>query len=217
MDGDLRPFTVVGIVGDVRDAGLDAPPRAILYANHRQRLQFGQSLVVHTDGDPAKLAAPVRAALREVAPDMPTRFQTAHEILAAAMSQRRAALLLIGAFAAMALLLSVSGVYGALSYSVTQQTREIGIRAALGAHATEIAALVLRQGLAVVGLGIAAGIAVALAAARVLRTHLFGVQPADPVTLAGAAALLALVAVFACYLPARRAARVDPVIALRAE
>lgn len=217
MDGDLRPFTVVGIVGDVRDAGLHAPPRSIIYANFRQRSQFGQSLVMHTDGDPAALAAPSRAALQGLAPEMPTRFQTAHEMLADAMSQRHAVLLLIGAFAAMALLLSVSGLYGALSYSVTQQTREIGIRAALGARAAEITGLVLRQGLVVVGLGIAAGAIAAAAGARVLRTHLFGIEPTDPATLAAASGLLAIVALVACYFPARRASKVDPVVALRTE
>lgn len=217
MDGDLRPFTVVGIVGDVRDAGLHAPPRSIIYANFRQRSQFGQSLVMHTDGDPAALAAPSRAALQGLAPEMPTRFQTAHEMLADAMSERHAVLLLIGAFAAMALLLSVSGLYGALSYSVTQQTREIGIRAALGAREAQVVGLVLRQGLTVVGVGVAVGAAVAASAARVLRTHLFGVEPTDPATLLAASGLLALVAFVACYLPARRASRVDPVVALRTE
>jgi len=217
MDGDLRPFTVVGIVGDVRDAGLHAPPRSIIYANFRQRPQSNQSLVLHTDGDPAALAAPARSALHALAPDMPTRFQTAREMLADATSERRAILLLIGAFAAMALLLSISGVYGAMSYAVTQQTREIGIRAALGARAAEITRLVLRQGLIVIGLGIVAGAATAAAAARLLRAHLFGVEPGDPATLVAASGVLAVVALVACYLPARRAAGVDPMVALRTE
>jgi predicted permease len=219
MDGDLRLFTIVGIVGDVREAGLEAQPRPTFYASLRQRGRAASSvtLVAHVDGDPTALAAPARALLRELAPDVPPRFRTIAEIRHASLADRRFTLLLLGLFAAAALGLAALGVYGVTAYSVAARTREVGIRMALGARPREVLRLMAKEGTKATAAGALIGVLGALVLSRGLRSLLYEVEPADPPTLAGVALLLAAVTLAACAIPARRAARVDPATALRTE
>jgi predicted permease len=216
--------TVVGIVGDVRHRGLDAEPRPEIYLPHAQfPAGTGTALrtlrvVLRTDGDPAQLTGALRAALAELDPDIPLAdVQTMEEALGAWAAERRLTMLLVAGFALLALILGAVGVYGVMAHLVVQRTREIGIRIALGALPREILGLVLSQGAWVAGLGIAAGLAGALAATRLLAGLLFGVGPTDPATLMATATALAIVAALASLLPALRAIRTDPVEALRAE
>jgi putative ABC transport system permease protein len=216
--------TVVGIVGDVRHRGLDAEPRPEIYLPHAQfPAGTGTALrtlrvVLRTDGDPAQLTGALRAALAELDPDIPLAdVQTMEEALGAWAAERRLTMLLVAGFALLALILGAVGVYGVMAHLVVQRTREIGIRIALGALPREILGLVLSQGAWVAGLGIAAGLAGALGATRLLAGLLFGVGPTDPATLMATATALAIVAALASLLPALRAIRTDPVEALRAE
>ncbi len=177
-----------------------------------------QSLVVRADGDAASLAPAVRAAIWSVDRNQPiVRVATMNELVAASESQRRFALVLFEAFALLALFLAATGIYGVLSGSVTERTREIGVRSALGASPRQILALVLRQGMGLAVAGAAIGYAGAVITSRALTTLLFAVSPLDPVTYAGVIALLLGVAVVACLIPARRAAAIDPAITLRTE
>jgi predicted permease len=219
MDGDLRLFTIVGIVGDVRDAGLDRPPRPTFYANARQRPRAASALtfVVHTEGPPATLVAAARGIVRGIDPDLPPRFRTVEELRSSSVADRRFALWLLGAFAASALALAALGIYGVASYSVARRAQEVGIRMALGAQPREVVALVVGEGARPVVAGAAIGIGAAFALTRLMTSLLYGVDPGDPLTLVGVAALLAIVALAATLVPARRATRVDPVGALRAE
>jgi putative ABC transport system permease protein len=216
--------TVVGIVGDVRHRGLDAEPRPEIYLPHAQfPAGTGTPLrtlrvVLRTEGDPAALTAPLRTALAELDPDIPlTDMQTMEEALGVWAAERRLTMLLVAGFAALALALGAVGVYGVVAHLVTQRTREIGIRIALGAVPREILGLVLSQGVRLALLGIAAGLVGALAAGRLLTRMLFQVKPTDTATLVTTAAALAVVAVAASLLPAVRAVRTDPVDALRSE
>jgi putative ABC transport system permease protein len=177
-----------------------------------------QSLVVRTRGDAASLAPAIRTAIWSVDRNVPiVRVATMDNLLASSEAERRFALLLFGAFALVGLVLAASGIYGVLSGSVTERTREIGVRAALGASRRNILALVLRQGMRLTGLGVAIGLTGAVAASRALTTLLFGVSRLDPITYFGVIALLLAVSLVACGLPAWRAARVDPSITLRAD
>ena len=215
---------VIGIVGDVRHRGLDAAPRPEIYLPHAQ-FPAGTGtplrtlrLVLRSEGDPALLTGALRAAVAELDPDLPVvEVQTMEEALGAWAAERRLTMLIVGAFAMLALALGAVGVYGVMAHLVVQRTREIGIRMALGALPREILGLVLSQGAWLAGLGIAAGVVVALAATRLLAGLLFGVEPTDPATFVATAAALAIVAGIASVLPAVRAVRTDPVDALRAE
>jgi predicted permease len=215
---DGTPFRVVGVAGDVRSARLDSAAGFTAYLPDAAMPRSSMSLVVRTAGDPARLAGAVRAAIREVAPGqafvevVPLRAK-----LADAASTPRLFAALASAFGALALALAAVGLYGVVAYVARQREREIGVRVALGAPPARVLALMLRQGLAPVAAGLAAGLAGALAAARVLRALLFEVSATDPATYAAVAALLGAVAALAAYLPARRAARVDPLVALRAD
>jgi predicted permease len=219
MDGDRRVFTIVGVVGDVREAGLDVTPRATLYASHRQRPRTSAraSFVLHAQGDTAALAAAARRVLRELDPEIPPRFRTMDEVRAASVSDRRLTLGLIAAFGASALALAALGIYGVASYAVARRTREVGIRMALGAQPRQVLAMVLSESGRPVVLGAAAGLGLALAIGRFLATLLFEVRPADPVTILAVALALGATALAAGLLPARRATRVDPAVALRAD
>ncbi len=219
MDGDPRLITVVGIVGDVRERGFDAVPRPVIYVNARQRPATTGSftIVARTEGDPAAVIAPARAAFARIAPDVPPRFRTGGQVLSGSVADRRLGLLLIGGFAAAALILAVVGLYGVTAYVVAQRTQEIGVRMALGARPGDVQRLVLGQGLALVAIGTAIGLGVALASGRLLRTLLFEITPADPLTYAGVVLLLGAAALAACAVPARRATRIDPLVALRPE
>lgn len=171
-----------------------------------------------TTNSPAGLTESLRREVQKVDPDLPVfGVRTLEEVLARSLAQRRFQLQMIGAFAAVALLLAAIGVYGVTAFWVKQRTQEIGIRLALGAQSCDVTTMVIRQGLKLALYGVAAGLAGAVPLAWVLRTLLFGTQPFDPVTFAAISALLLTAALAACYLPARSAARVDPMVALRAE
>jgi putative ABC transport system permease protein len=209
---------VIGVVGDVRDAALRAPPRPLIYAVHRQFPVGFLQVAVRTAGDPLALAEPARQAVAAVDPNVPVyRVRSLEGLLGASVSQARFMTLVLGLFATIALVLAAVGIYGVIAYAVAQRTRELGIRLALGARAADILWLVLRQGIILGGLGAALGLAGALVATRALERLLYQVTPSDPTTFTlGTLGLLA-VALVATYLPARRAAGVDPVEALRHE
>ena len=175
-------------------------------------------LVVRATGDPGALTGSVRQAVHALDPDVPLqKVATMRQLVLASVAQRRSTLLLIAVFAAVALLMAAIGLYGVMAYSVAQRTREIGIRVALGAQGADVLRLVVGRGLRLVVLGVALGLMAALALTRLMKNLLYEVSATDPLTFAGVAALLALVALAACYVPARRAAKVDPMIALRCE
>ena len=221
LGGSSAPWRrVVGVAGNVRHAGLDASVTQQVYVPERQWpwADAFVTLVVRTHGEPTSVAAAVRRAARAVDATQPVgRVATMEQVMARSTAQRRLALLLFAAFAGAAVALAAAGIYGVLSGSVAERTREIGVRTALGATPGDIVGLVLRQG-AILGLvGLAVGAAGALALGRLLEALLFGVRPSDPLTLAGVAALLALVTLAACLVPARHAMRVNPMDALRSE
>ncbi len=213
-------MTIVGVVGDVRDAGLDAPVRPAMFIPYRQRperLVGGLTIAVRAAGDPAPLAGPLRAALRAVEPSAPVELGTLEGLVASSVAERRFATVLLTAFAALALLLAALGVYATLSYAVARRSRELGVRMALGAQRGAVRRMVLRDAMRAVLPGVAAGLFGAWALSRVLRGLLYGVSATDPATFAGVSALLVGVALLASYLPARRATRADPLVAMRAE
>ncbi len=210
--------TVVGVVGDERFRGLDEETPPGLYLPRAQAPTSGGSVLLRVRGDPATVGSALRRVVRELDPALPLfGVEPLARTLADSMGQRRFTMLVLGAFAAMALVLAAVGVHGVLSYTVAQRTREIGIRLALGANLPMIRALVVRQGAYLTGVGLTLGLLGALAASRALRRLLYGVGPFDPATFAGVALILGAVAMLACWLPARRATRVDPMDALRAE
>jgi predicted permease len=217
MDGDMRLLTIVGVVGDTRDGGRELPPRPTVYVNALQRPRATATLIVRTGGDPDAITAAARGILHDIAPDVPPRFRTLSRIVSATQGGRNFDLTLVGVFAIAALLLAVAGIYGVTAYGVAQRTREIGVRIALGARTTDVLGMILGQGLRTMLAGVGLGIAGALALTRAIQSLLFGVTATDPLTFAGVTTLLAAVAALACYVPARRATRVDPMIALREE
>jgi putative ABC transport system permease protein len=213
-------FTIVGVVGDVKQASLAVSQTDAVYTTHAQWLftDDTMSLVVRTRGDAAAIAPAIRSAVWSVDKDQPiTRIATMDSLLAATAASRRFALTLFEAFGLVALALAAIGIYGVLSGSVTERTREIGIRLALGAQLRDVFQLVIGQGLRLTLIGVTVGLAGAFAVTRLMTSLLFGVSATDPVTFIGGALLLTLVALVACYVPARRATRVDPLIALRYE
>jgi putative ABC transport system permease protein len=211
---------VVGVVGDVKQLSLGLDDDDAFYTTSTQWhwVDNVQSLVVRTRGDAAEMAPAIRRAIWSVDKDQPiVRVVSMENLVAASEAQRHFALVLFEVFALVGLILAATGIYGVLSGSVNERTREIGVRAALGASPANILRLILRQGLALAGLGIVIGLLGAMAASRALITLLFGVSPLDPVTYAGVVAVLAGVSIVACWIPAHRAAQVDPAITLRAE
>jgi cell division protein FtsX len=217
--GDPRVLTVIGVVGDVRDRAIETVPRPTIYVNYRQRPQVVRQfyVVMRTSGRPDAVTSAARGVLRRLDPNMPLRFRTLSEIFSASLEARRFSLILVGVFSLTALLLALTGIYGVTAYAVAQRTREIGVRMALGASKREIAGMVLRQGAITGGVGVSLGIPGALGLTRWLRSQLFGVSATDPATFLGVALLLMLVSLVACWIPGRRAARVDPMVALRYE
>ncbi|HEU4630992.1 MAG TPA: ABC transporter permease [Gemmatimonadaceae bacterium] len=216
LSGQWR--TVVGVVGDTRNAGLDSDPTPTMYEPFAQELVFGAALVVRTTTEPARLQPAIVRAIREVAPrQLIEDVATIEQIRDEAVAPRRLNALFIAAFGALALVIAMVGIAGVLAFSVSSRTAEIGIRMSLGADARRVRRMVLGEGGTLLAAGVVVGLAGALFAARLLRGLLFGVTPYDPVTLGGVALVLAAVGVAACWIPAARAARVDPAVALRAE
>jgi putative ABC transport system permease protein len=215
-----QKFTVVGVAADVRYGGLDRTPPPLVYVPYAQGAEGATtlSLVVAAAGNPIALAAAVRDQVWHVDRDQPVvNISTMESSAGNAVAQPRLEATLLGAFAALAVLLAAVGIYGVLSYSVSQSTREIGIRVALGALRRDVMAMVLKQTVRLAGLGLSIGVLASLALTRVLRTLLFGVSATDPVVFGAIAALVAAVALLASLVPARQAARLDPMTALRRE
>jgi putative ABC transport system permease protein len=214
------PIQIVGVVGDVKIGGLDDAIRPVLYYPYRQDNDNGTNLVVRTTADPTALAGAIRDAVHGLEPNVAIfNVNRMTDLIgnSPAAFMRRFPALLIGIFAGVALLLASIGIYGVVSYSVSQQTHHIGVRMALGAQAADILRMVLRQGLTLALVGIAVGVVAALGLMRLLRSLLFEVQTTDAATFGFVIGTLLVVALLACYLPARRATRVDPLVALRYE
>jgi ABC-type lipoprotein release transport system permease subunit len=219
---DARPdtpwMTVVGVVGRIKQDSLDTESRMALYRAQTQFPSRAMNVVLRTEGDPEALAAAVRREIGALDPDLPIyNLRTMSSRVSESLAPRRFSTMMLALFAALALGLAATGTYGVIAYLVTQGTREIGIRMALGASPRGIRRLVVRQGMLVAAIGLAAGIAGALVLTRFMQGLLFGIDPLDPVTFVSIPVILAGVAGVASYLPARRAARVDPLVSLRSE
>ena len=209
---------VVGVIGDVKYAGLDQQTKPEMYAPFAQRSWPFMRIVVRTKSDPMNLAAAIRNEAQAIDKDQPIdKLTTMSSVVSASIATRRFYMQLLGTFAALAFILAAVGIYGVVSYSVTQRTREIGIRVALGAKRSDVLRLVLAEGFRLTIFGVALGLAGAFAATRVLTNLLFEVKPTDPMTFIGLSMLLLAVALLASYIPARRATKVDPLVALRYE
>jgi putative ABC transport system permease protein len=210
--------TIVGVVGDVKWSGLDGAVSPEVYLPHKQHPVDNMTIVVRTAGDPSAFVPTARADLASIDRDLPiAAVRTMDEVVGRSITQRRFMMMLIAAFALVAVVLAAIGVYGVLAYVVSQRTQEIGLRLAIGAAPDDVVRLFLREGISLTMWGLCAGVAGALAAGRALTTLLFGVTASDPLTFVLVAAALALAAVGASYLPARRAAGVDPMAALRTD
>ena len=209
---------IVGVVGSVRPTRLEDPPEPHLYVPQAQNPSASVTFVIRTDGDPARLAGPVREAIRRIDPEQPVfNVRTLEDMVAGSVAAQRFNAVLIAMFADAAILLMAVGIYGLIAGWVSESTRELGVRVALGATASEIFSLVIGRGLRLAALGAAAGLALAFAGSRLLSGLLYGVEPWDPVVFGGATLIVAIAACAASYLPARRAVSIDPVGALRAE
>ena len=210
--------TVVGVVADMRRTGLDMPVREEVFMAYAQNPTLRNTLMVRTAGDPLAAARRVREAVRSLDPGQPVaNVRTLQADLSGLLAQRRFNAVLVGAFAVLALLLAMIGAYGVTAYLVAQRTKEIGVRMALGAEPSRVTRLVVLNGLKVAALGVAVGVVAAFFAARLASSLLHGVSPHDPITLIGAPVMMLVVVALANYVPARRAARVDPLTALRQE
>ena len=213
---------IVGIVADIRQMGLDEPVKAEMYMPYQQVTDWPgyipRDIAIRTNGDTSNLVGSVRQIIREVDPDQPvSNVATMAEVLGTEAAQRRMGMIMLAGFAGLALLLASLGIYGVLAYFVTQHTNEIGVRQALGATPRNILFLVLRKGMGLTLVGVVIGVGAAFALTRLMSSLLFGVTAADPLTFATVPLLLVGVALLACYIPARRATKVDPLVALRYE
>ncbi|HYL76909.1 MAG TPA: ABC transporter permease [Bryobacteraceae bacterium] len=219
FQGEWR--TVVGVVEDVKNAGLDKPAGTELYLPIRQAIDFGLRtayVVLRTKGDPEKMVSSARGVIRDVDSSLPVAaVRTMDDVLSSAQARPRFLTMLLTMFASVALVLAAVGIYGVISYSVAQRTSEFGIRMAMGASPGDVLGMVLGQGLLLGGIGVALGAAGALALTRLIRGLLFGISSFDPITFVAMAGVLTVVTLAACWIPARRATRVDPMVALRYE
>jgi putative ABC transport system permease protein len=213
LDGEI-----IGVVGDEREVGPSQEPSPAIYRWHLQEPGSSFTLLVRTSGDPAALSAAVTREVQAVDPLLPVdAVRPMTSVVSDVVARPRLNAVLLGAFSSAALLLAALGIYGVIAYGVSQRTREIGVRVALGATPRDVLRLVVGQGVRMAAAGLGLGLLVSLAATRLMRSMLFGVGPSDPLTLAAVLAVLGAVALLASYLPARRAARTDPLQALRAE
>ena len=220
FDGPTKvPREIVGIVGDVRRNGLDVDVQPEMYVPHVQKPERRMNVVIRTDAEDASQFTPLaRAEVKAFDPDQVIwRVQTLDELFGASVASRRFNMVLLGIFASVALVLAAVGLYGVMSYSVSRRTQEIGIRMALGANRADVLRLVVRQGMTMTVIGVVLGLAGAFSLSRVMIGLLHGVSPTDPLTFTGVSIVLLAVALLACLIPARRATRVDPIVALRTE
>jgi putative ABC transport system permease protein len=224
MDDPAKGFwiTIVGVAGDVRQMGIDEPVKAEMYFPYQQdndsAFYAPRDLVIRSSGDPLNLVAAASNEIHQIDPNQPiSNVRTMADVLGEETESRSLGMTLLTIFAGLALLLATLGIYGVLAYFVVQHTQEIGVRMALGAQRGNILALVLKKGMTLTLLGVAIGLAIAFALTRLMASLLYGVGASDPLTFAAIALLLTTVAFFACYLPARRAAKVDPLVALTYE
>jgi putative ABC transport system permease protein len=215
---DLPWMTVIGVVSDVLNRRLSETPQPILYRPLDQASDLSLALLIRTRRDVSGLGRSVSEAVRAIDPGVPVySVRTMRDLIAAAVAQRRFLMRLLSVFGVLATTLALLGIYGVMSYSVSQRTREIGIRLAIGARQSDVSTMVMRRGLLLTGAGVVAGIVLGAVLTRWLQSQLFGVQPSDPLTMAAVLLLMTAVAAVAAYVPARRAARVDPVIVLRSQ
>ena len=214
------PLTIVGVAEDTHYSGLTTAAIPLVYAPFSQGSEGNTNmyLVVRAEGDPLSLAAPIREQVTQLDPDQPvSSIETMESRIASSVARPRLQTTVLAVFALVAILLAAVGIYGVMSYAVTQRSKEIGIRLALGAARREVLALVFRSGVTMVTIGIVIGLAAALALSRVLQTLLFEVSTTDPTVFAAIALLLFVTAGIAAWIPARRAARLDPIATLRSE
>jgi putative ABC transport system permease protein len=215
---EKEPRQIVGVVGSIKQTTLDAEVRPAMYLPQLQAPNNIMTIVVRTAGDPAAMAATVREQVRALDKNLPvTHVRTMEDVFHTSVAQPRFSMLVVGLFAALALVLAVVGIYGVMAYSVSRRAHEIGVRMALGARTGQVLKLVLKEGMTLTLAGIAIGLLGAFALTRVLASLLFGVSTKDPFTFVAVSVLLAVVAFVACYIPARRATKVDPLVALRYE
>ncbi len=216
--GQNPTFTVVGVVGDIKSDGFDAPTAPHIYLPVRQSPGYASVVFLRSAGNPEALGESIRHEVQSIDPNIPVfSVRTMDQVIARSMAERRFALQLLGIFAGVALLLAAIGIYGVMAYSFSQRTHEIGIRIALGAQRMDIFRMAVSEGMQLVAIGLVIGLVGAAALTRSVRSMLFDVSPADPITFAGISLTLAGVAFLACYVPAQRATRVDPLVALREE
>jgi putative ABC transport system permease protein len=218
MKDDNQPCEIIGVVGDSKHMGLDAEVRPMSYWPHPELASPGMTFVIRTRGDAAPVTSAARNVIRALDPEQPVSdVRTMVSLIGTSMARARFNTLLLTIFAVVALFLAGVGIYGVMAYSVAQRTREIGVRMALGARAKDALWLVVRRGMALALAGVAIGVAASFALTWLMETLLFNVSATDPLTFAGIPLLLIFVALLACLIPARRAAKVDPMVALRYE
>jgi putative ABC transport system permease protein len=218
MKQTAEPTEIIGVVGDAKYATLEGETRPMVYWPHPELSYNAMTFLVRTTGDPAALAPAAQREIQAIDKDQPVAdVRTMESLIGASVARARFGTLLLAVFAGIALVLAAVGIFGVMSYSVAQRTHEIGIRIALGAQTKDVLKLVVGQGLALIGVGIALGLGAALALTRVMSSLLYEVTATDPVTFAAIPLLLAAIALLACYAPARRATKVDPMVALRYE